>query len=532
MPTQRRPQPLPPRSPHSTRRSQRGDAKAAEHAARRAIAAWLARPPVPGAAESKQAWRAAEVAMVAPALAKLPADAVRGFFAGTTPGPAAAIAALGAARHAQRDFETLQAELRTDIPNGWRDAIRKQVAAATWTKLGHAVDAWLARYPTHPLADYVRLCKVRLRYFAGDDDGAWSVLFDAYPRLRVRTLAEMRYLLLRGVPPSSARVDALTDPALIAGFADGSTITPARFTRWWKLAAAHPRRPASTNLQERLLWWAAHTATPGHLPRGFPRRPRDPSPLWGKLRAAALIAAADWPGARAELAHLPDDPERSWLAAHYFVARSRPDLAAAVPKLAPDTRQYLVRVLVDSTALARLARGSSALARDARFESGVRLAAAGKWHAAAAMIQRDDPVQAKLWRQAEALAASHDADAPLGLARFLGEHRETLFYGADPDMYRAISARYDPKRNAGESAFIEIALARSTPRWLALEAYTRWLEQNPRHAQARDVLVEADDTYNRLTNWAGGNYLFWGLYAPHSTLAARLRKAGRAVRAP
>lgn len=510
-----------------------GDAKAIVRAAHAGVAAWLAEPPVTGAPRRNRAWRAAELTLVAPHLAKLPAGAVRAFLAGKSSKgvPPAALAARTRAHKARHDFLVLHATLRAEIPNGWGDAIRKQVSAATWKKLERAVDAWLARYPKHPLWDYVALDKERVLYFSGDGAGAWSVLFDVYPRLRVRALAEMRYLMQRGIALPAARLDALKDPALVAAFADESTITPERFKRWWKLAEAHRHRPASINLEERLLYWAAQKARPGHLPPGFPRTSGSPSPLWGKLRAAALIAAAKWPAARVQLMKLPAGPERALLAAHYFVARSRPDLAAAVPKLGGDTRQYLLRVLVGDKGLARLSKGSKPLARAARFEAALRLASSGSWQSAATRMQHDKPAQAKLWRAAGALARSHDPDALLRLARFLEQHREALFYSQDRAMYRAISGRYDPRTNAVESHAIETALARSTPRWLALQAYTRWLEQNRQSPIARSVLTEADDVYNRLTNWAGGNYLFWGKFAPHSALVARLRRVGRTVRA-
>lgn len=510
-----------------------GDAKAVVRAAQREIAAWLTEPPVTGAPHTKQAWRAAELELVLPHLSGLPAAAVRDFLSGKSPPgvPAPALAAQTRARRAQHAFVALRAMQHTEIPNGWGAAIRRQVSAATWKKLEQAVDAWLSRYPQHPLRDYVRLDKERIRYLSGDGAGAWSVVFDVYPRLRVRALAEMRYLLQRGVAPPAARLDALKDPALVAAFAGETTITPARFKRWWKLAEAHRQSRASLDLEERLLLWAARTARPGHLPAGFPRTVRRSAPLWGKLRAAALIAAERWPAARVQLSRLPRDPERALLAAHYFVARSRPDLAAAVPRLGENAQQYLLRVLVDSKGLSRLARGSKPLARAARFEAAVRLASGGSWLAAAARIRHDHPAQAQLWREASTLALSRNPDAKLRLARFFVKHREELFYGQDRALYRAVSGRYEPKRRPAESHAIEVALSRSTPRWLALEQYTRWLEQNPGSPIARSVLTEADDGYNRLTNWAGGNSLFWGTYAPHSALAARLRKIGRTVRA-
>lgn len=511
-----------------------GDAKAAAREARRVVAAWLALPPVVGAGDQPAAWRAAEIATVAPHLASLSATGARDFFAGkaVAGAPQAAIDEQRRARQAESELRTLEQSVETRIPNGWRDAIQKQVAPQIWSDLEKSVDAWLSRYPKHPLADFVRLYKVRLRYLSGNDAGAWSVLFDVYPRQRVRALAEMRYLLLRDVRPTSARIDALTDPAFVAGFADDATITPERFTRWWKLAERQHKRAASTNLEERLLYFAARTAKPHQLPAGFPSTTKNPTQLWGKLRAAALISAEEWPAARAELLSLRDDPERALLAVHYFVARGRPDLAVQVPQLSGDTREYLLRVLVDDKALARLGRTKGALGKAARFEAGVRLASAGKWSLGAKLVARDDRAQAKLWQSAGAIAASHAADRDLRLARFLDQNRETLFYGASPDMYRAISGRYDPQARTRETRSIEVALERSTARWLALEAYTRWLERNPRDPNALSVLTEADDVYNRLTNWAGGDYLFWGTYAKHTPLVARLRKAGRAVRAP
>ncbi len=509
-----------------------GVAQAIALEAKRAVAVWLAEPPVVAAPQTKQAWRAAELEQVAPQLAKLPPAAVRAFLAGKPAQgvPAAALAATIRARQAEHDFLALRAAFRAQVPNGWGDAIRKQVSAATWKQLEQAVDAWLTHYPQHPLRDYVRLDKERIRYLSGDGAGAWSVVLDVYPRLRVRALAEMRYLVQRGVTLPVAKLDSLTDPALVAAFADESTITPARSQRWWKLARTHRRRPASENLEERLLLWAVTKAHPGYLPPGFPRTIEHSSPLWGKLRAAALIAAAKWSAARAQLAKLPNDAERALLAAHYFVARSRPDLAAAVPKLGADTQQYLIRVLVDDKGLIGLEKRSKALAKAARFEAAVRLAGSGSWQSAALRVQHDHPAQAKLWRQVGALAASHDPDASLKLARFFVAHRSELFWGQDNSMYRAISDRYSPKKNPAESHAIEVALTRTTPRWLALEQYTRWLEQNPGSPIARSALTEADDTYNRLINWAGGNYFFWGEYAPHSALIARLRKIGRTVR--
>jgi hypothetical protein len=80
-----------------------------------------------------------------------------------------------------------------------------------------------------------------------------------------------------------------------------------------------------------------------------------------------------------------------------------------------------------------------------------------------------------------------------------------------------------------EHARIEDMLMRTTERWIALESYVRWLGRNAEAPSARDVLVEADDAYNRLVNFGGGEY-FWGRWAAKTTAVTDLRRIGATIR--
>lgn len=82
----------------------------------------------------------------------------------------------------------------------------------------------------------------------------------------------------------------------------------------------------------------------------------------------------------------------------------------------------------------------------------------------------------------------------------------------------------------GEGKQIERHLTRSTPRWLALVAYTKWLRANRDHPSARAVLGEADRAYNRLINMGGQDDFFWGKHAATSRDVVALREVGRQIR--
>lgn len=473
------------------------DAAAKKDAAERFIAAWLASPPVPAVAQKAALIRAAT--------------------------------AVDAA--AAKDLFAIEASLVKDIPNGWRDDVRKKFSRSDARKIDAKIDAWLTKNPKHPLAGYAALWKVRTRYFAGDDAGAYEVIFAAPPALRIRALAEARYLLLHDVRPSPAQLDAQTDVAWVAGLADRQSIDEARFAKWWRLAESEKSRKASVSLQERLLHWVATRAEGKKLPASFPTEARSSTPFWGEMRAAGLIRSGDSAGALAQLAKLPaNDRARPELEASAHLAARRPELAARVPGLPEATRDYLLSVLVSPAEIEKLAREGGAVGVEARRELAIRTGSGGDWRKAASIVDKDDPTRAAGFRKVADLRASKDVHAALDLARFLDGKAGVLLGAPDRPTYRAMSARYGRPQHAAESAAIEQAMIRGSERYQALVAYVDWIEKNPKAVEAKLALEEADATYNRLVNFSGDDTLFWGKYLPRSDLAKRLRAAGKAIR--
>jgi hypothetical protein len=532
-----------------------GDRKLARTEANAILEAILELPPVLAAEHGLVLWDAVEFLELEPKLGKTKDDVVADYFSGKpvektklppilkqgldvrAATPAARPKPLPKLAHnhpraGSVEYWAMLADFRAKVPDGYRDAIQKQVKKATWQALEKNADSWLKAHAKHPIADLVTLWKVRIRYLSGDDTGAWQILFDMYPRRKVRVLSEMRYLLLQDRLPTSTQLDALTDGQLIAGLARNSTIDATRFDRWWTVSERDKKAAWAINLQERLLLWAATGARTNALPQQFPDKADNPSQLWGKLRLAALIEARRWQSAREQIDSLKPDPEQARLAAQYFLARKRPDLAASVPKLDEDSRVYVVSVLVDDRALATLTRSKSkSVARMARFEQAVRLAARGKWRAGAKLIEKDEPAKAKRWNKIAVLSEGGDAKL-LAYARALRDAHGELLYPADRGFYRGVSYRFDslpPK--ASERPAIERAFTRTSERWLALEALTRWLSRHSTEARARSVLDESDAVFNLLVNWGGSDKLFWGAYAKKSATVAELRRLGKSIRA-
>jgi hypothetical protein len=432
---------------------------------------------------------------------------------------------------ASRDLALLKSHVRSGIPDGWTANTRKQVPAAKWAALFAEADGWLAKYPTHPLADMVRLLKVRIHYFQGDADGAWTQALALYPARRVRALAEMRYLLLQEQRPSRALTKSISDVELVTGLLSADSLDASSWPALWQRAVNAPT-DVGLNLQERLLAWAAGHGSPGKLPAGFPPRPENPSTLWGKLRAIALIQAHSWDQAVDELTSLPDDADRTLLLAQAEVQRGRPERAAAMPGLGGDARQYILGVLLDDAAIERLCQNTDLRVREpACFERAVRLASASRWGEAAAIVTRVSPANAGLWQQAAQLVAAKDPDRDLAWARFLDAHAGELLFGLGGGPYRGISER-EASLPVGspEKARIGDLLQRSNERWLALQAYTQWLAGHRGAPGARDVLGEADRAYNRLTNWGGGTDFYFGRVVPQSATSKELRRIGALIR--
>ncbi len=483
----------------------RRDDAAAKVEAKAIVEAIYAMPPVPAAGHQALVARAVDV------------------LDGTSPSPA------------RLAHEALRKDVRQTIPDGWAHDIRKKVPAATWTRLLADHEAWLARHPKHALADQVRLDEVRIHYFSGDADAAWKLLTGLSKRRPARALAEMRYLLIQNELPSEGMVASIKDErilsALVPRLAANKRLSNARWADWWKRAesARAAKKPWAINFQERLLYVAAEGGGP--LPTGFPMRAEAPTPLWAKLRAAALARAGSFAAAEVQALQAPSDPVQAQLLAQIRLRRGHLQAAAAVQQLAEDARRYLVRVRGTDSMVKKLSTKPARLGEDARLEWGQRLVAAGRWQDAAKVIENDDASRADLWRRAAAIAAPGHDGAKLALARFLVTHRDSIFDGHRNGFYRGLSWRHqDQHLPLAEREAIARYLTRSSADWLALGLFTAWLQANAQHADAPAVLKEADAAYNRLVNRGGWDQYFWGKWGNQHPTVANLRRVGKVVR--
>jgi hypothetical protein len=527
-----------------------GDLASAERAAHGLVDAVYAMPPVPAAAHVDVLTDAVLVIELAPMLRTLPHDALAQALDAQAPPPGAPapLAAAIAARRAHEthaalpapagnplaasiEYWTFQEHLRTRIPDGWADAIRRNTPPATFRGLTAEADAWLARHPAHPLADLVRLAKVRIHHLAGDSDAAWDDALAVYPARRVRALAELRYLLLQGDQPRPPAGVHAHDLELEAAFLRLDALDAARWSDLWREAQAAEPSAVAINLEERLLVWAAGKVSPGVLPAAFPARPRAPTPLWAKLRAAALIRAHEWDRALEQLAMLPRDDERTRLEAVADLQSGRAERAAELPGLSGDARAYVLGVVLDEAAVRRLCASTERTVRLAAcFDLAVRLSRAGKWDEALPFARAAVPEHAALWEQAARIAQSSAPDRDLALARFLDGHDGEVVAEYDSGLYRGASAVAEGMpATSPERARVAEWLMRANERWLAVEAYTRWLAHNESAPGARAALDEADRAYNRVINRSGGGGLFFEI-GPRSTVAAELRRVGARVR--
>lgn len=505
-------------------------------------------PPVFAATQRKELDRAVEWLELESQVARLPKDLVVAFFTGQSV-PDKLPPALAAARQAREalmssapppvkkghpragslELAALRAEFAGNVPDGFSEAIRKQVSKKTWKNLEKSADAYVKRYANHPLRDEARLWKIRVLYFQGDYVRAWDEAVAVFPDRPVRAAAEMRFLLVQGHPPDPALVDRLKDPVLLTALTSHHTLDAARFDKRWALAETAPSAGWSENLRVRLLAFAARHASAG-LPPGFPRDVLKKSVLAGKLRAAALLAAQRYADAEAQVLAIPPDAERDRLYSQLLVSRGEMAKAAELLEVGDDARRYVIRVLASDKELAALTRSKLPKVReDALVESAARAVAQGKWALAARHASLASSGRAKLWKKLGVLAASKQPDRDLELARYLDAHVGELFFDADPGFYRGVSGR-EEQAPAAEKKKIALALTRSHERWLALEAYTRFLEQNVKDARARAVLSEADRAYSRITNFGGGDAFFFGRHAKHDATIARLRAAGAKIR--
>ena len=401
----------------------RGDVGEGERQAAAIVEAVYALPPAAAAPSADVLRRAVEVLELEPLLRKTPKDAIARFFDPPPPRASAPpnLRAAAAARQAHEahaplppaagnprapsiEYWTFQDHLKTRVPDGWSDALRQSVPPSTWTDLKAEVDGWIARHPAHSLADMARLAKIRVLYFAGDFDGAWDQALSLYPRRRVRALAEMRYLLLQGHAPSAAFVAKLSDPELETALLLQDGFDGSRWEGLWRASEGMPAGDVRVNLQERLLAWQAAKAKPGALPPSFPARPSNPSSLWGKLRAIALLRAGEMDRGLDQLQTLPEDPERDLLIAQGNVQAGHVDRAVELPYLSADVRAYLLGVRLDDASVGRHCQSTVPETRDAAcFEQALRLARAGRWGEALPLVHASSPsARVALWGRGRA----------------------------------------------------------------------------------------------------------------------------------
>ena len=312
-----------------------------------------------------------------------------------------------------------------------------------WDELERLHADWLRRFADHPLADYVRLSRVRLLYFKGDGARAWDELLAMYPRHRERVLGEMRYLVQQSVVPRSiddARLDWPLRTALIADV----RVTPEQWNAYWQATESHAGEPWTISMQERLLWRAIELAgSTRSLPSRFPRRPAAPTPLWAKLRLLALLEAGNLDGA-IEQADSTDDSEGDLGAIRVRIHLLRRDWgkALAASPAGDAATRYLVRVLAPQPRVDSLAAAvASPLATDARLTIAGRRAAAGDWTAASRSVRATNPDKARRWARTATLAADTSRSGRLAFARWMRDQHGRLFFGEDTFWLRGLNWR-------------------------------------------------------------------------------------------
>jgi hypothetical protein len=427
----------------------------------------------------------------------------------------------------QQLFDLIRAQKR-DLGQGWSAGLQSPLLVDAGPRQVSDIRAWLKANPRHPLRDFARFWLVHTYYFTGDSDDAWAVLFELYPRRRVRALAEMRFLVMQGRPPGAKQLDALQDPLLLALFADRESTTPARYARWWKLSEKAANRPVGTALQERLLaTLLANEKNP--LPPSFPPQAERRSQYWGKLRALLLQQRGRTREAEQQLASLSPDPEQAALLANARVALGRPLDAVRAPQLGESDVTYLMHVGLSRGEAAKLAQDPNPnIAREARWVAALEQLAQADYLAAALLVKTLDPPQAK---DLEQMAQRQRHGDELGLARLLRTRKQSLGPGVDTGFYRGLSEIYETRPpGSAEAQRIAALLRDSSGSFQALALLVKWLEQHPRAPNALGVLREADAAYIELGSYGTSASSFWERYLKQHDLAARLRRIGKQIR--
>ncbi len=466
------------------------------------------------------------------------------FVVRTAPREEAAKTLAAAPKHPRRAslrLRMLQESMRTGIPDGWDVyGVREAMPAGQGQKLITEIDQWLTDFPDHPLADYVRLYKLRVWYITGESALAWKLLVDEYPKHPVRILGEMRFMEQQGSGPEGVDLKKLPTE-LVPVLIRHTALSEEDWNSWWKLADANPGAPWAKELQRQLMLQLIDGSQPyAKLPTAFPLKAEAPDPDWSMLRLAvlALYGEDDAAWAQSELGGSgPFAPIRAQLRLR------KSDWVGAIcePGIDESARSYLIRVLAPDKELAKLAKsGPDGVREEANATLAFRQAADGDWSGAA---KRMGPA----WKEVAKEAKKRKSD-PLRWARYMQAHRGELFVGSEYDevvWYRSMWSDYETYGQAADLPWTTAQQQEAQEAWIkssfedyyALSAYATLLDRTS-EAELRAkpeewmaIIEEADGSYNKLLNYGNGDYYIWGAVIPSSEQAVSVRKAGKIVRA-
>lgn len=455
------------------------------------------------------------------------------------------------AREGTERFIALKEAMRTKIPDGWLEDIRKKVTPETWNELEALHSQWLKDFPDHPLADLARLSQVRLAYLRDRADESWKILFSLYAKRPVRAVGEMRFLLRQEIAPDPAQVP--NDPVLSAALAPWFTyqkdgVWSPLWTRLWTLSLSDPKAPWATNLQMRLLKKAADEVTmKSGLPEGFPAAAANPDPHWAAFRLYALYKAGRWDDALAQAKLIKPNEMTAAVIAKLHIRRKEWKEAFGLKALPLEAKKYLIRVLLDDETLRSLTDlADPELKKEVRLTLAVRAAAKGDWESGKTLLAEGDMRRSGLWDQAAQLAADKSPSGQLALGRFLRKNDGKLFYPPDTVWYRSVFWRLNavgertqdtnipssvdpglPWSGDIESQAIRAHLTALEP-FLALKAFATYLDKTSGKNKERvAALKEADNAYNWLLNWANNYSESWKTLLDQSEEAKIIRRVGK-----
>lgn len=453
-------------------------------------------------------------------------------------------------------FVELQLAMRRGIPDGWARETRDSVPPERWRQLAALHDAWMQRFPNHPLAPWVQLSRLRLAYFQGDSTKAWDVALDTYRTHRWRALDEMRFLLRQPMYPPSLD-DPRIDDTLRAALLGEIPIDASRWEREWR-RAQRASAPWASAVRERLMWRAARDSA--SATDGRSRIVSEPgvalSPLANALRLVALVRAGDVPvalrvadslaltgGAAHSVERVEIDSTVAPIRVQLLLAERRWIDALHSPGMPPEARQYLVRVMAPDSVLEALVRSNDRLlSREARRTRALRRASAGDWTGASAMLPSGDGELANRWRAVQPLAADTTLAGRLAFARYMRAQNGKLFGGNDKVWYRSLNWRQRAIGDSTYGGFTPILPWRAEDEvsaigrhfhdtfemYYAVKAYADFLARLPKGDPRRAVAVrEADQAYNWLLNWDNYNATYWARELEAEGIGGKIRRAGR-----